>query len=183
MAKIYYFMGASGSGKDSLIHAVRKQFEGELLVAPRYITRASDAGSENHIELSVSEFQLRLRLGLFAMHWQANGLYYGIGCEIDQWQSVPVLVNGSRAYYEQAKQDYGSRLQGVWVDVATDVLAQRLHQRGRESTSEIQARLERHAQFTLPHNDVIRINNNGSITESLDQFIQQSDIWQGATSL
>lgn len=182
--KLYYFMGASGSGKDSLLQAVRQQFDGELLVAPRYITRASDAGGENHIALSVSEFRLRQRLGLFAMHWQANGLHYGIGQEVHHWlaSGVAVLVNGSRGYYPQAKALFGQQLQGIWVQVNPDTLARRLVLRGRESAAEIADRMARHATLQPPPGQVVCIDNNGSLANSLDQLIQQTDIWQGAVS-
>lgn len=46
MAKLIYLVGASGSGKDSLLQALREQQTAPLLVAHRYITRACHAGSE-----------------------------------------------------------------------------------------------------------------------------------------
>lgn len=49
MGKLIYLVGASGSGKDSLLQALRQQQTIPLLVAHRYITRACNAGSENHI--------------------------------------------------------------------------------------------------------------------------------------
>jgi ribose 1,5-bisphosphokinase len=52
-------MGPSGSGKDSLLSALRQREHSQLLVAHRYITRAANAGSENHISLSEQEFYPR----------------------------------------------------------------------------------------------------------------------------
>lgn len=54
--KLIWLMGASGSGKDSLLTELRQREQTQLLVAHRYITRAASAGSENHIALSEQEF-------------------------------------------------------------------------------------------------------------------------------
>jgi phosphonate metabolism protein PhnN/1,5-bisphosphokinase (PRPP-forming) len=56
MGRLIWLMGPSGSGKDSLLSALRQREHSQLLVAHRYITRAANAGSENHIALSEQEF-------------------------------------------------------------------------------------------------------------------------------
>lgn len=56
MGKLIWLMGPSGSGKDSLLAALRQREQTQLLVAHRYITRDASAGSENHIALSEQEF-------------------------------------------------------------------------------------------------------------------------------
>lgn len=56
MGKLIWLMGPSGSGKDSLLAELRQQEQAQLLVAHRYITRAANAGNENHIALSEQEF-------------------------------------------------------------------------------------------------------------------------------
>jgi hypothetical protein len=66
-------MGPSGSGKDSLLSALRQREHPQLLVAHRYITRAANAGSENHIALSEQEFFTRAGQNLLALSWHANG--------------------------------------------------------------------------------------------------------------
>ena len=97
--KLIWLMGASGSGKDSLLTELRQREQTQLLVAHRYITRAASAGSENHIALSEQEFFTRAGQNLLALSWHANGLYYGVGVEIDLWlhAGFDVVVNGSRA--------------------------------------------------------------------------------------
>lgn len=57
--KLIWLMGASGSGKDSLLTELRQRKQTQLLVAHRYITRDASAGSENHIALSEQEFYPR----------------------------------------------------------------------------------------------------------------------------
>ena len=103
--KLIWLVGPSGSGKDSLLAALRQREHPQLLVAHRYITRPFNAGSENHIALSEHEFFTRAEQHLFALSWHANNTYYGIGVEIDLWlhAGFDVLVNGSRAHLPQAK--------------------------------------------------------------------------------
>lgn len=95
MGKLIWLMGPSGSGKDSLLAELRLREQTQLLVAHRYITRDASAGSENHIALSEQEFFTRAGQNLLALSWHANGLYYGVGVEIDLWlhAGFDVLVN------------------------------------------------------------------------------------------
>ena len=106
--KLIWLMGPSGSGKDSLLAELRLREQTQLLVAHRYITRDASAGSENHIALSEQEFFTRAGQNLLALSWHANGLYYGVGVEIDLWlhAGFDVLVNGSRAHLPQARARY-----------------------------------------------------------------------------
>ena len=103
MGKLIWLMGPSGSGKDSLLAELRLREQTQLLVAHRYITRDASAGSENHIALSEQEFFTRAGQNLLALSWHANGLYYGVGVEIDLWlhAGFDVVVNGSRAHLPQ----------------------------------------------------------------------------------
>ncbi|MCC4265209.1 ribose 1,5-bisphosphokinase [Oceanimonas baumannii] len=171
--RLFYVMGPSGAGKDSFMQLVRARLPGELLVAHRYITRAAFAGGENHVELSLPEFQRRCELGLFALHWQANGHCYGLGCELDSWlaSGLDVMVNGSRASLPRAQARFGECLVPVLVTVDAETLASRLRARGRESEDEIQRRLVRalaHGQG-LP-DSVWLLDNSGSLQLTLQQF-------------
>ncbi len=174
MAKLVYVMGASGSGKDSLLDALRNKLPQGLLVAHRYITRAAQAGAENHVALSLDEFQLRKSRQLFALDWQAHQTHYALGIEIDLWmqQGFTVVVNGSRAHLAQAEARYGSSLLAVCLHVSTEVLAERLEARGRESPSEIQQRLRRASEYqhSLPAN-CHRLNNDGCLQETLAELL------------
>lgn len=165
-----FVIGASGSGKDSLIARARRELERHsgIVFAHRYITRPSDAGGENHVALSGTEFRLRAQAGLFALRWQSHGLHYGIGIEIEHWlaQGLVVVVNGSRAYLPQAARRY-PQLVPVWIEVSPAVLQQRLRHRGRESDAEIGQRLRRAAQFKVPlHPRPYRLNSDGSLDQS-----------------
>lgn len=145
-ASLIYVVGASGSGKDSLMAYARAALAGDCRVAfaHRYITRAADAGGENHVALTPEEFESRRTAGLLAMDWNSHGYAYGIGIEINQWlaKGVTVVVNGSRDYLDVAARRY-PELRPVWIAVSPPVLRARLQARGRESAEEIEARLAR----------------------------------------
>lgn len=171
MGKLLWLMGPSGSGKDSLLEVLRQQEHCDLLVAHRYITRPASAGCENHIALSEQEFFTRAGRNLLALSWHANGLYYGVGVEIDLWlhAGFDVVVNGSRAHLAQAKARYASALLPVCLQVSPDILRERLQARGRENGVEIAARLERAARYTPA--DCHTLNNDGSLLQSVDQLL------------
>ncbi|MCG7388404.1 ribose 1,5-bisphosphokinase [Pantoea sp. ACRSB] len=172
MARLIWLIGPSGSGKDSLLNALREAPPPNLLIAHRYITRAADAGGENHIALTESEFARRAAQGLFALRWTAHGLHYGLGLELDLWlaRGHDVLVNGSRQHLPQAQARYGVRLLPLCLTVSPEVLAARLRQRGRESETEIARRLDRAAQ--LPPPGCRLLNNNGALSQTLLQLRQ-----------
>ncbi|QDX30488.1 ribose 1,5-bisphosphokinase [Dickeya poaceiphila] len=171
MARVIWLTGASGSGKDTLLDALRQTHPARLLVAHRYITRPIQAGGENHIALSDQEFACRRECGLFALHWQAHQYQYGVGIEIDLWLSagLDVVVNGSRAHHPQAQQRYGSRLLPVCLQVSPAVLAQRLRQRGREDEAQIAQRLQRAGAMPVPAT-CRRLDNDGPLAQTLQAF-------------
>ncbi len=61
MAQLFYIIGASGVGKDSLMNYARQRINGSLPIvfAHRYITRAAKEGNENHVYVSPEEFRSR----------------------------------------------------------------------------------------------------------------------------
>lgn len=163
---LVYVMGASGSGKDSLMTFARQQLAHHpgICFVHRYITRPADAGGENHVALTVPEFESRVRARLFALHWQSHGLRYGIGIEVNQWlaKGMTVVVNGSREYLPQAQQAYPELLP-VSIDVSTRVLQQRLLARGREDAAGIEERLQRHAELRRQPLPGRVLNNDGPL--------------------
>ncbi|SBS34201.1 Ribose 1,5-bisphosphate phosphokinase PhnN [Marinomonas spartinae] len=180
-SKILYLIGASGSGKDSIISALRQhidvsQARPNLMVTHRYICRDWHSGSENHIQLSEKEFCQRKQLGLFALDWQANGLRYGIGREIDLWlaQGQTVIVNGSRGYLPTARALYPEQLMPVLITVDEATLRQRLIDRGRESLDDIDSRIIRNQQLMREQKllaDCYRIDNSTQIDHAVKQLM------------
>ena len=176
---LFYLVGPSGSGKDSLISYARKRLKGDdaVVFAHRYITRPPQENGENHVPLSAKEFAQRLTKGFFAMHWQSHGFHYGIGVEIDLWLSkgCRVLVNGSRSYLPNAKDRYPD-LKVILIDVSPAELKRRLEARGRETAEQIRARLERNRQLkkALIHNisDMIIIKNDGALETAGEMLVR-----------
>jgi ribose 1,5-bisphosphokinase len=177
-APLIYVVGASGSGKDSLMQYCRTRLSGSSAVhfAHRYITRAAHAGGENHIQLSQEEFAARVHAGLFALHWSSNGHSYGVGIEIDHWleKGIGAVVNGSREYLPEVRKRY-PHLLVVWIDVSPETLRQRLIARGRESMPLIEERLARHQRMMRPDGDATVISNDGLLAEAGEALIAAID--------
>lgn len=154
----------------------RQRLAGEpaVVFAHRYITRAADAGGENHVALTDEEFGARLSSRLFAMHWRSHGHAYGIGIEIDLWlgQGVTVVVNGSRAYLDEAYRSYPALLIPVRIDVSPDRLRARLLARGRETAEQIEGRLARHRTMHESPFDGEVIRNDGLLEQAGEALVE-----------
>lgn len=167
MSRLIYVMGASGVGKDSLLRELRQR-RPDLLVAHRYITRASGSG-ENCVELSAAEFAWRREQGLFCLAWCAHGLNYGVGIELESWLTAghTVVLNGSRRALALARARFGESLVPLLVVADAEVLRQRLLARGRETPAEIEARLARGGDEEAL-GDIPRLDNGGELAQSIE---------------
>jgi len=176
--KLIYVVGASGSGKDSIINYCCKHlFETLLLpvvVPHRFITR-QDTQHEKSLYLTEDEFLKKSEQNGFAMQWQANHFYYGIGKDIDACllDNCVVVVNGSREYLPVAKKKYGKILYSIAIEVPVDVLEKRLCERGRESIDDIRLRLQRHKQLSETIKTDAVIYNVGSVAEASQSFVNK----------
>lgn len=173
---LLYVIGASGSGKDSLMSHARFKLaqDANVVFAHRYITRPADAGGENHVALSEDEFESRVMQKLFPLHWHSHGLRYGIGCELNHWlaKGLTVVLNGSRAYLHEASRRY-PELVPVLIEVSPAVLRERLQGRGRESAEDIESRLRRAGEFdTLQHGRLLRFRNDDALERTGPEFVE-----------
>lgn len=176
-AGLVYVIGASGSGKDTLIAYAREQLAADTSVrfARRYITRRAErkGEGESHVALTPEEFAASLDRKFFAMHWASHGLQYGVGIEIEGWlaEGRTVVVNGSRAYLKEAQQRYPALLP-VTIDVSIQVMRERLLARARESTDAIERRIQRHLSLldTAPVGVIIR--NEDAIETAGDALVR-----------
>ncbi len=171
---LFYLVGPSGAGKDSLINYAREHIsEGnkKVVFAHRYITRAPVLQGENHVYLSEREYDKRLQDGLFAMHWKSHDYAYAIGIEINAWlaKGMNVVVNGSRAYLHTALTLY-QQMRIIEVSVSNDVLRQRLTLRNRETPEQIVQRLNRQILITECPNKFV-IENNGLLEEAGNRLL------------
>jgi len=114
-------------------------------VAIRTITRPADI-TEASEPVTDREFTQLKEAGLFALDWLANGFHYGIrASEIAHSDSV--IINGSRAYWPEAKRRFPD-MALVTIAVPASALKERLFARGRESEIEIFARLKRNRELS-----------------------------------
>ncbi|MCU7843003.1 MAG: phosphonate metabolism protein/1,5-bisphosphokinase (PRPP-forming) PhnN [Candidatus Thiodiazotropha sp. (ex Monitilora ramsayi)] len=175
--QLFYLMGASGVGKDSLLHYLQTHLapSARVMVPRRYITRNTHLGGEPHIEITPEAFTRRVAEGGFAMHWQSHGYAYGISIEIDRWLSdgCQVVVNGSRNYLETARDRYPD-LKPILITVSHDKLYERLTLRGRESHDEIKKRLLRAEALdrTLADSELIRLSNDGPLSDAGEHLMK-----------
>jgi len=175
MSKLYYVIGASGAGKDTIMNYARHALERttDVVFAHRYITRPAFAGTENHIALSLNEFMSRRAANLFALYWHSHDTHYGIGIEIDLWleKGMNVIVNGSRGYLREALNKY-PQLTPISIEAHPDIIAARLNARGRENPDEIIQRVNRTASLQGDWSSAISIQNDGRVEEAGDQFVE-----------
>lgn len=161
-------VGPSGAGKDTLIDALARA-QPDYRFAQRIITRAADAGGEDHVAVSDAAFDAQLEQGRYAFHWQAHGLRYAITADIDQHLAAGrvVVFNGSRKALPEIARLYPQLLVLV-VTAPADILAARLAARGRESVDDIAARLQR-AELPLAEG-ATEILNDSTMDAALAQI-------------
>lgn len=179
-------MGASGSGKDSVLDGVIARFTDRdtgvadfhglvpsIRRVQRSITRPANAGGEDHCPLSETEFMRRLEQQDFCMHWQAHGLHYGVPRDVEVWlqEGTMVLLNGSREYLSTARSVVPD-LVAVLLEVSDEVQATRLKNRARERASEIEARVNRKIPLDRIDPDLHTINNDADLGKAIDVFCE-----------
>jgi ribose 1,5-bisphosphokinase len=176
-AKLIYVMGPSGVGKDSLLNWLRShvqtlQPKPALHFARRTITRAAGDATEDHEAIGQEDFAKLTQEGVFALHWQAHGLHYGVRRTEMTDRSGWVIVNGSRAYAKVARE----RCPGMTVlhvSAPENLVRQRLLSRQRETAAEVEARVlrSRTAAVDLADGD-LHIVNAGGLEESATALCQ-----------
>jgi len=174
--RLVYVVGPSGAGKDSVLDYARVRLPARsgIIFARRFITREPGSGGEQHIPLSVSAFERLLENRQFALHWDANGLRYGIGREIGIWMNLGlhVVVNGSREHLPTALEQFHDAFV-VCITAPVEVIRQRLSQRKRENDAEIENRIRRSTALTLPSGQqVTTIVNDGALETAGDALLR-----------
>ena len=162
-------LGPSGAGKDAVMRGVAAAMP-QVHLARRLITRPAHKDSEDYDSVTDTDFAALQQAGHFLFHWQAHGLFYGVPASVLSrvWSGATVLFNGSRAALPAMRQIYPD-LRVFVIAVSPDLLAERLHKRGRETASEIAQRLQRQVDFTDETAEII--NNDGALAASVASFV------------
>lgn len=173
--RVFFCVGPSGVGKDSLLQWVRDHLseDDNVVFAQRTITRAADP-SEAHEAVDAATFWRLAAGGQFAMVWQANDLCYGVrrAIEADLKAGRDVVINGSRAYVPQLQQAFPDAIV-IWIEASENLLRERLEARHREEGPALLKRLKR-AKAYAPSNQaqVIRLDNSGPMEVAGQKLLQ-----------
>lgn len=176
--KLIVFSAPSGSGKTTIVRALLKRPELNLafsISATSRPPRGEEVDGKNYYFLSQKEFEQNIRDGAF-LEWEEvyPGQHYGTLLE----EVNRLLEEGKNVVFDidvigglNIKKQFNDEALALFVQPPSiEVLAQRLEQRGTESSEKIHMRLEK-ARLELsqaPNFDHAVIN------ESLDQAIEQA---------
>lgn len=165
-------VGPSGAGKDTLINAARVALAADprFVFPRRVVTRPAIATLEDHDTATPEEFALREANGAYALSWEAHGLRYGLPAHIagDIAAGRVVVMNGSRAMVATARAKFEGTVV-VLIEATPDARALRLAGRGRETATEVAARLSREVDAAIP--DAIQVDNSGTIAAGVARFV------------
>lgn len=168
-------VGRSGVGKDTLLSGVvtRLQHDTNLVVARRVITRPENAGNEDHESATVEEFMQREANGEFWQTWRAHDLHYALTLDVlhNLQQGQSVLANISRAVIDALIEKWPQTVV-VEITAPDGKIEQRLTNRGRESTAQIQSRIDRVAKPLSEQATIYTLCNDGTREEGIDKFEQ-----------
>jgi phosphonate metabolism protein PhnN/1,5-bisphosphokinase (PRPP-forming) len=167
-------VGPSGVGKDTLLAGACLALAADPVFgfARRDITRAADAGGENHREVSPAEFNSTVAAGGYLLHWTAHGLSYGLPASLQRQRDLGghVVANGSRAVLAEARARLAP-VRVVVISAPTRMVQARLVARGRESVAGIEARVSRAAENGVPGADVIEVVNDGTVAAGIEALV------------
>ncbi|TWI81926.1 ribose 1,5-bisphosphokinase [Roseibium hamelinense] len=168
-------VGPSGAGKDTLLDGLRTRLSEceHVYFARRMITRAANAATENHGTLSEAEYDRLSGDGNIALCWRAHGLGYVLPAECDTKirNGYTVIANGSRRALPKAFEKYLNP-KVILITAPIPVLAARLAQRGRETRTEIEARLSQASLELEGIPGLIRIENTGTVDQGVNAILQ-----------
>jgi thymidine phosphorylase len=171
---LFFVVGPSGSGKDSLIDGIRTVLEptGRYVVARRVITRPAGSPGEDHESATEEEFARSVALGNFLISWNAHGLQYGLPASLmvalEHGQNV--IANGSRAVIAELMERV-PRLVVVEVVAPPELLAARIAGRGRETGAAIDGRVARNVAQWSSSVKTVTVRNDGTIAVGIERFL------------
>lgn len=174
-------VGPSGAGKDALIERAKLAFADNknFVFARRIVTR--EAIAEDHDTMAPDSFDKSETQGDFLLSWRAHGLAYGLPANLreDLAAGHTIIANVSRGIILQAE-ELGFPVCVLHITADPVILAARIAGRGRETMSEIRARVERAAPLQWRSAKIYEIRNEGSIDQGASLFIEAIMNYEGA---
>jgi thymidine phosphorylase len=171
---LFFVVGPSGSGKDSLIGGARSALgqTNRYVFARRIITRPAGSPGEDHEPATEDEFDLRRSKGEFLISWSAHGLHYALSGDLREAlrRGQHVIANGSRAVIAELA-DMISRLVVVEITAPREVLERRIADRGREDGLQIGNRLAREVSKWPGSIRTVQVSNDSSLAAGIERFI------------
>lgn len=171
---LFLVVGPSGVGKDTLLDGARDRLAGDarFLFARRVITRAADAGGEDHEAVTPDEFARRKAAGAFLLTWSAHGLEYGLPAALSEAMAGgrSVVANGSRATIAELARRVPN-LVVVEINASPEVVAARLRRRGREDEAQVAERMSRTAPPVPAGIALVRVLNDADVATGVDKLV------------
>lgn len=164
--KIVLIVGPSGVGKDTLLKNVKKDLPFVNFV-DRYITRKPDKNESNYY-LDKYAFEILKNNGFFISTWNAHENYYGIAK--NSIEAGLNLISISRSKIKDFEK-YTDNVLTINITVPKDILRKRLEKRNRESSQEIEKRLNR-SYKTIDAKNLIEFDNSDTIENSTKKFLE-----------
>ncbi len=167
---LFFVVGPSGAGKDSLIEGARSIGE-PFVFARRVITRPAGSAGEDHDELDDATFAEVEQRGGFLVTWSAHDLRYGLRRELLDVLSEGrhVVANGSRAMIADLSMRV-LRLVVVEVTAPIELLAERILARGRETPEQVRLRVTRQVEPAPVDVKTVRVVNDGTLEQGIQRF-------------
>ena len=169
-------VGASGTGKDSLLAAARDAFADapDVHFVERVITRPPGDEHERHASVTPGDFAGMSARGELVVEWGAHGLRYGVPASALAAVRAGrlVVLNGSREALPRIAAAFPRR-EIVHVTVSRDILERRLRARGRESEAAIERRLARKIDPATFGDPVWKLDNGGTLADAAARFVRR----------
>lgn len=159
-------VGASGVGKDTVLAGAANALNGNkgFRFPQRHITRPHNAGGEDHLCVSETDFRRINDSGGFCLSWSAHQLHYGLSSDLvaDLQDGLHIVCNVSRTSLGDAAVAF-ERLEVIEISADPGIIAERLKSRGRESAKQVAARQARQVADWRAGYSVHTIRNDGAV--------------------
>ncbi|MHA1719366.1 MAG: phosphonate metabolism protein/1,5-bisphosphokinase (PRPP-forming) PhnN [Promethearchaeota archaeon] len=173
--QLFFLIGNSGSGKDSLLNEVLSSWPKDFVsikVPQRYITRPSHE-TEPFISVSKEKFIEMKNKNEFSLTWHIYDLDYGVPKIIEKWLSdgFNVIINVSRTIVPQARKKFPN-LRVIFVKVPFEITLKRIKSRGREdeNSEKFKMRVKRAKENQeYPEADFV-IDNSGDLSFAVQKL-------------